>query len=65
MDKILDELLYEDNKKALYKQGAFYVLRTINIEKRESISSIITKLPDWYIIYVRDKKIDDILNKDN
>lgn len=63
MNGICDELLYQDNEKALYKQGAFYILQT-KYSMRHGISTIIKDLPDWYIAEMRNKKIDDILNKD-
>jgi hypothetical protein len=57
-------LLYQDEKKALFKQGAFFILfeRTPTIEfGHGGTGTYLTKLPEWYERELRDQKIKAVL----
>lgn len=53
-------LIYQDEEKALYKQGAFFILfeRTPTIEfSQGGTGTYLTELPEWYERELRDQKI--------
>jgi len=58
-------LIYQDEEKALYKQGAFFILfeRTPTIEfSQGGTGTHLTELPEWYERELRDQKIKALLS---
>jgi hypothetical protein len=57
-------LIYQDEEKALYKQGAFFILfeRTPTIDfSQGGTGTYLTELPEWYIKELRNQKIELII----
>ena len=58
-------LLYQDEKKALFKQGAFFILyeRTPKIEFNQGgTGTYLREAPEWYLQELRDQKITAVLS---
>ena len=58
-------LIYQDKEKALFKQGAFFVLfeRTPSIEFNQGgTGTHLKELPEWYERELRDQKITTLLS---
>jgi hypothetical protein len=61
-------LLYQDEEKALYQQGAFFILfeRTPTIEFGQGgTGTYLTELPEWYEREVRDQKLTAVLSDES
>ena len=61
-------LLYQDEKKALFKQGAFFILyeRTPSIQFNQGgTGTYLRELPDWYLQEVRNQKLNQLLTSEN
>lgn len=57
-------LLYQDEEKALYQQGAFFILfeRTPSIDfSQGGTGTHLRELPEWYEREVRDQKLTELL----
>jgi hypothetical protein len=61
-------LIYQDKEKALFKQGAFFILfeRTPTIEfSQGGTGTYLNELPEWYERELRDQKIKAVLSDES